>query len=619
MILLLLSLTIIRAADPYGNDVSGEGRFVLSGKSLKVAVQVQEEGKPLGETWVYFKAHNGSLTLDSVLTDQSGFASVEFIPEENGWVEGIVNNVSVKIHPGVIPKGGFIKLLLSIITGTILILMGLDNTNKGFSRFSGEKVRQLLWKMTGRPIFAYVTGIFLAIFMESSTMTGLMLLGLLESSLMKLSTGLIVLCGAALGSTFTVQIIATDIIQFSPILILIGYLLLQSKSKWSYIGRILLGFGLIFFSIWLIRESINPFVGIFTLDLPPLILFLISILLTLLFHSSAATLGLLIGFIGVINFSSIIPIILGANIGTTFTILLGSTRFSSSGRALGVGYFILKSLFIILSIYILFIPKNIVPVTRDIANIHTLVNIWGLACIPLCLPLSIFLKRVIRGRGSRIRLDSIYLSSPSIAISKCHESVRESMKVVHEMFKTALIVFKSNNNALRKMVIKRDDEIDKNQEDLTSYSSRLFGKELSDLESNKCITLLKIMSEIEHIGDLISKNFMAYAGKKIKESYYFSIEGFKEIKEYHRSVLDNLEEIEAALSTMDKDIARAFLERQIESLRKLDRLRESHLNRLKLGKPESIDTSTLHLDILNDCDRINLHIYNIGKAIVGKL
>jgi phosphate:Na+ symporter len=619
MILIILSLTIVGATDPYGEDVSGEGRIVLSGSSLKIAIQVLDEGKPVSDKWVHFKAKNGILSSDSVLSDQLGYACTEFIPDEDGYVICTVNSESIEINPFVIQRDTIIKLILSVIIGSVLILMGLDSSNKGFSRLSGEKIKQTLWKMTNRPIFAYLTGIFLAIFLESSTLTGLMLLGLLESSLINLSTSLIVLAGASLGSTLTVQIIATDIIRFSPIFVLVGFLLWQSKTRWNYIGRILLGFGLIFFSIWLIRESIKPFIGIFTLQINPFIIFLSSIILTFIFHSSAATLGLIIGFTGILNLYSVIPIILGANIGTTFTILLGSTQTSSEGKAMGLGYVILRTLFVILSLVLLFLPKALIPTSREIANIHTFVNMWGFALIPFIFPLAFSMSRLFKRKLFGVKLDTIYLSTPSIAISKCHEAIRESMDILINIFKATLVVFKRNNNALRKVVTRRDDEIDKIQEELTSYSSRLLGHELTERESNKCVTILKIMNEIEHIGDLISKSLMAYAEKKIKDAYFFSEEGFKEIQDYHYFVLSNIEIIQAAIGTMDKDLAREILKKQDESKDKLDRFRESHLSRLKSGKPESIDTSTIHLDILNDLDRINLHIYNIARAIIGKL
>jgi phosphate:Na+ symporter len=357
MILILLSLSLNLAKDPLGRDISGHKCCILSGKSLHIAVQSIEGDKPLADKWIKFIPHNGKISQDSVKTDNAGFASIEFTPEEEGWVEAKANGESIVIKPNVIPKQQLIKLILSVIIGTVLILMGLDHTNKGFSRLSGEKTKQMLWKMTKNPILAYLSGIILAVLFESSTLTGLMLLGLLESSLIKLSTALIVLSGAALGSTFTVQIIATtDIIQFSPIIVLIGFILWQTKTKLSYIGRILLGFGLIFFSIWLIRDNIQPLRNIFTPNINPILLFFSSIILTFLFHSSAGVLGLMIAFVGVLDLSSLIPVILGVNIGTSFSILLGSTRFSSSrDRAMGVGYVILKILFVGLSFYFVFL------------------------------------------------------------------------------------------------------------------------------------------------------------------------------------------------------------------------------------------------------------------------
>jgi len=620
MIFLLISLSLQHASDPFGKNISGQNQCTLSGRSIYVAVQATEEGKPVADTWIKFIPHNGKISCDSVRTDNAGFASLEFIPNAGGWIEAKAEDQTIEIYPSVFPKQSLIQLILSVIIGIIFILMGLDHLNKGFSRLSGEKIRQMLWRMTKHPILAYFSGILVAVLLESSTLTGLMLLGLLESSLIKLSTSLIILSGAALGSTFTVQIIATDIIQFSPIIVLIGFILWQSKSRLSYIGRIILGFGLIFFSIWLIKDNIEPLKDIFALDINPILLFFTSIILTFLFHSSAATLGLMIAFAGTLNFSSIIPIVLGVNIGTSFTILLGSTRFSSSsGKAMGVGYVILKTLFVVLSLYLFFLPKSSVPTPREIANLHTLVNCWGFILIPFCFPLAIFLRKIYGEKKSRLKLDPLFLSSSTVAISKAYDVIRESMEVVRIMFKDTLEVFKHNNDALRKLIISKDNIVDKNQEELIAYISKLLGKELSDRESNKCVTILKMANETEHIGDLISKSVMNYAEKKIKQSYFFSKEGFDEIKKYHEIILLNIKEVEAALCTMDKDIAGDLLMRQEKTEGKLINFRESHINRLKEGKRESIDTSAIHLDLLNDFDRINFHTYNIAKAIMGKL
>ncbi len=620
MIFLLISLSLKPASDPFDRDISGHNKFILSGNTLYVAVQATQDDKPVANKWIKFIPHNGKVLLDSVRTDNSGFASVSFIPEADGWIEATAEGKTLEIHPSVLPRQSLIKFILSVIIGIILILMGLDHTNKGFSRLSGEKIRQMLWKMTKNPMLAYFSGILLAVLLESSTLTGLMLLGLLESSLINLSTSLIVLSGAALGSTFTVQIIATDIIQFSPLIALIGFVLWQSKTRWNYVGRILLGFGLIFFSIWLIRDNIKPLAGLFAIKINPFLLFLFSVILTFLFYSSAGVLGLLIAFAGVVDLSAVIAVVLGVNIGTTFSILLGSTRFSSSsGKAMGVGYVILKTLFVGLSFYMLFLPKNLIPSSRDIANLHTLLNMWGFVLIPFCFPLAKFLRKIFGEKKSRLKLDPLYLSSSTVAISKSYEVVRESMEVTRRMFEDTLEVFEQNNDALRKLIISKDDIVDKNQEELIAYTSKLLGQELSVRESNKCVTILKIVTEIEHIGDLIGKSIMNYAEKKIKQSYFFSKEGFHEIKNYHETVLSNIKEVEAALSTMDKDIASTLLLNQSKTEDNLKNFRESHINRLKEGKRESIDTSTLHLDLLNDFDRINYHVYNIAKAIIGEL
>jgi phosphate:Na+ symporter len=364
----------------------------------------------------------------------------------------------------------------------------------------------------------------------------------------------------------------------------------------------------------------QPLRHILTPNINPVLLFFSSIILTFLFHSSAGVLGLMIAFAGVLDLSTVIPIILGVNIGTSFSVLLGSTRFSSSSdKAMGVGYVILKVVFVGLSFYLLFLPKSFIPHSRDIANFHSLINIWGFILIPFCFPLAKFLKKIYGLEKSKLKLDPLFLSSSTVAISKSYEVIRESMEVVRNMFEETLNVFKHNNDALRKVIISKDNIVDKNQEELIPYTSKLLGQELSNRESNKCVTILKISNEIEHIGDLISKNIMNYAEKKIKQSYFFSKEGFSEIKKYHGIILSNIKEVEAALSSMDKDIARDLLSSQKKMENRLEKLREGHINRLKEGKRESIDTSSIHLDLLNDLDRINFHIYNISKAITGEL
>lgn len=620
ILLLILSLSISKATDPYGTDVSGDREIIVSGNKMDISVQVTENGRPMSGKRVRFIAHQGSLSSTSVITDESGYARSEFTALEDGWVEARVNGRTLEIRPKVLPRGGLVKLLLSVITGTILILLGLDNTNKGFSRFSGEKAREILWKMTGRPVYAYVTGIFLAIFLESSTLSGLMLLSLLESSLIKLSTALIVISGAALGSTFTVQIIATDIIKYSPILILIGYVMWQFKGRWSYIGRIIFGFGLIFFSIWLIRENITFLKDIFSIQLNPFVLFIGSVLLTFMFHSSAATLGLVIGFVSIFSFTSVIAVVLGANIGTTLTVLMGSVRSSSpDGRAMGTGYLILKVFFVLFSLYLFGLSTGFHPSSRDVANIHTIVNMWGLVFIPLCYPLAKFLKKIYRGESEKIKLDDKYLSSPSIAVARCHELIRESLDKVGEMFKKTIFAFENNDFTLLKKIRTMDNLIDKRQEALTSYTSKIMGRELSGRESKKCVTILKIMNEIENIGDIISKELMSHCEKKIKESYFFSEQGFNEIQEYHSYIFDNIEEIKAAVNTMDVDIAREILERREKSQETIKKFRESHIERIGRGKQATIDTSTIHLDLLDEFERIDIHIYNIARAIIGKL
>jgi phosphate:Na+ symporter len=191
--------------------------------------------------------------------------------------------------------------------------------------------------------------------------------------------------------------------------------------------------------------------------------------------------------------------------------------------------------------------------------------------------------------------------------------------VVLEMLGKSISVFKDNDKDLMRDIIKKDDDVDILEERISDYLTRISQEELTDYQSKRVASLFFITDELEHIGDIVSKSLMVYAGKKIQQGFMFSGEGFKEIIEFHRRVEEQFKLASDALTTYDRELAERVKDERKRGMDTHIQLHNAHIERLKRGLQESIETSTVHLDLINDLERVNFHISNIGYAILGKM
>jgi phosphate:Na+ symporter len=357
---------------------------------------------------------------------------------------------------------------------------------------------------------------------------------------------------------------------------------------------------------------------------------LISAALTALLSSSAATIGIAIAFAtqGLLPLASAIPIILGANIGTCATAWVASLGNTAEAKRVALAHILFK-LFGVVLIFPFLLPfegtigqtsENIV---RQIANAHTLFNLGiALLFLPFTGPLARLVVWLIPEKPSLEEysrpkyLDPLVLDSPALALGQATREALRMSDIVRDMYRETIQVFTENNQEVQEQIERKDDWVDTLNREIKLYITKLSAKSLTEEQSEREVALLTLTSDLETIGDIIDRNLMELAKKKIYKGLRFSDQGLKEIIELHDRVGQNFERVISAFASHDPELARRVIQAKDEITHLERELRAAHIQRLHAGLPESIETSAIHLDILTNLVRINHHVTSIAYPII---
>jgi phosphate:Na+ symporter len=331
------------------------------------------------------------------------------------------------------------------------------------------------------------------------------------------------------------------------------------------------------------------------------------------------------------SLESAIPLVLGANVGTCVTALLASLGAKETGKRVALGH-ILFNIFGVVLFYPFIGPvaeliaRSSGEVSRQIANIHAFFNISvAVVFLPFLGPYSKLVAALHPQKDKLPKafapryLEKSLLETPDLALGQATREILRMADVVYSMLKDTMAVYRNNDEQLRNDLVGEDDKVDLLEESITPYLTKLSQKKLTVEQSEKEIALLFITSELEQIGDLVSKNLMVYAKKKISQPFYFSDEGYEEITQFHSQVLNTLQMAIDAFAAWDKNLAQKVIEKRKQLSLEENRLHRAHIDRLHQGLKESLDTSTIHMDLIGDLNRINLHASKIAYAVLGKV
>ena len=521
--------------------------------------------------------------------------------------------------------------LLALFGGLALLLYGMQLIGEGLQRAAGSHLRHLLTRMTSTRLAAVGSGALVTAIIQSSSATTLMLIGFVSAGLLTFPQSLGVILGADIGTTVTVQLLAFRVQELSLLLVGVGFatVFFGRRGLVKSLGQVVLGFGFIFLGMKVMNDGLAPLADneltrqvLVALAGNPFLGLLVGAVLSAGMASSAATIGLTLslGQQGLLPLSASLPVVLGANIGTCATALAASMRSSSDARRVAVAHIAFKVLGVALVFPFIGPLANLVALTsldpaRQIANTHTFFNV---AISALFLPFAPWAARVITAlvpeeeRGDnpyRTRyLDDRFLEQPALAVGQAMREALRMGDVAQAMLRDAMVVMRTNNQELLEDVERRDDQLDYLEREIKIFISRLGRETMSPDMARKEIALISFIGNLENIGDIIDKNLMELARKKLYQGRRFSEAGEAELIEFHSLVSKNLERAIAGFAANDRSLAQEVLDQRPVVRQRERELRDSHLARLRRGLAESLETSEIHLDVLTNLKRISSHI-----------
>jgi len=541
--------------------------------------------------------------------------------------------------------------------GLALFLYGMGRAVEGLRRSSGHGLRRLLTLLTGRPALGAVAGAAVTVGLQSSSATTVMLVGLAEVGVVTLHQSVGVIVGAAVGTTLTVQIIAFNVARYGLVALAVGLLVQAVGRRESHraAGRLLLGFGFVFYGMHLMKSGAAPLAGDagFAAALRgvapyPLLGVLAAALFTAVVQSSAATLAVAmaitaegVGGDALTAARTAVPLVIGANIGTCVTALLASASTSRRGKQIAVAHLAIKLigaavLLPLMAPYARAVTaatqwiSGVAMPARLIANAHTL---FALVAAAVVLPVAGRLARGIArlfpaetgaefstlGEGLRAE----WLQEPPRALDEARREAAYCARALREMFHQAgRALFEEDEGAL--IAARRGDaRVDLSVEAVTDYLLRLGARALAPAETRRCSALLRVARELEFCGDVISREMAALVGKFLSLGTDLSIEGAAHLRRFWGEVAQGFSPLIRALETGRRSDADEAADRDRSVAEAFEALHRGHIERLRKGLAAERRAAEVYPDLALAVRRVHAHIAEAarrsaaGEAIGG--
>ncbi len=531
-------------------------------------------------------------------------------------------------------------VLLDLMGGVALLLWGLHMVLSGVLRAFGPDLRRFLGKALRNRFSAFAAGLGLTALLQSSTATGLMTASLAADGLVSLVPALAIMLGANVGTTLIVQLLSFDITAFAPVLFVIGLVTFRAggSSLTRAIGRIAIGLGLTLLALHILLGTLSPaeqapavktLLGSITND--PVLCILIAAALTWAAHSSVAVVLLVmsLAYSQFVTPEATLALVLGANLGSAINPLLeGGIRGDPASRRLPVGNMINRLAGVLIALPFLHpIAREMTAFQPDAAKMtaefHMLFNV-ALAALFIGL-LDPFAALLVRALPERKRpddvslpryLDDAALETPPLALANAARETLRMGDLVETMLRNVMTALLNNDRALTAEVSKLDNAVDRLNEAIKLYVTKLTRDSLDEREGRRAMEIVSFTINLEHIGDIIDKNLCELATKKIKRRYQFSADGAAELSAFHKRIVECLQAAFGIFMTGDVEAAKKLLREKSELRRAELDAADRHFERLREGRPESLETTSLHLDVLSDLKRIHSHICSVVYPVL---
>ena len=526
--------------------------------------------------------------------------------------------------------------LLDLAGAVALLLWGVHMVQTGIQRTFGPGLRRVLGRALRDRYRAFLAGLGVTSVLQSSTATGLMISSFAAAGLVDLVPALAAMLGANVGTTLIVQVLSFDVTQFAPVLILIGVMMFRrgGETRTRDLGRVGIGLGLMLIALRQLLELITPYEDVPSLRMllgsvatEPVIAILIAAALTWAAHSSVAVVLLIMSLAvkGVVPPHAAFALVLGANLGTAINPLLeGAHGNDGTGRRLPLGNLVNRLFGCALALVMLdpigrWLAILFPDPGQEVAMFHTGFNIVLAALfLPVLTPFARLMRRLVPARemsadpSSPIYLGEAERETPTIALASAAREALRMADAVEGMLRVAREALTGSNRKSIDEARRLENVLDRLNVAIKAYVTSLDPDDLSEADHRRLSHLLAFTTNLEHAGDVLDRNVLVLAAKRLKRGLSFSADGLANVHGALDRLTINLRTAADVFMTGDADAARRLMAEK-GAFRDLEaRASAAHLARMRQGPAEALDAGTMDVDLLRDLKRVNTHIVAAG-------
>ncbi|MEO5343044.1 MAG: Na/Pi cotransporter family protein [Gammaproteobacteria bacterium SHHR-1] len=554
------------------------------------------------------------------------------------------------------PQMEWAVMAMQLFGGLALFLFGMEQMSDSLKAVAGDRMKNILAKLTVNRFMAATTGAFVTAVIQSSSITTVLVVGFVSAGLMSFAQSIGIIMGANVGTTITAQIVAFKVTKAALLMIGVGFSMLffSKRDSIKHYGTMLMGLGLVFFGMSIMSDamaplrSYQPFLDLMASMENPLIGILVAALFTGLVQSSSATTGIVIVMAsqGFISLPAGIALAFGANVGTCITAMLAAIGKPREAVRAAVVHVLFNIAGVLL--WFFFIPQLAEVVTalspahpqlsgldrlaaetpRQIANAHTLFNIGNTL---IFIGLTQYMARLVTWlvpdrpdelQGLEVRskyLDDELLQTPSLALDRVRLEVLHMGEKVEAMYRQIMPAIINGNKDQLSHIARIDDEVDLLHAQIVEYLGALSKGSLTDRQTDEFFGLMAAVNDLENIGDTIETNLVALGRQRLNASVAISKPSRKVLLDFHKVVQRALSLAIQAVSQSNLEVAETVVRMKQEINELANSAAVHQAARLVAEEPNRIPTYTLEMDIIDKQKRIYYFSKRMAKSVLAEL
>ena len=543
----------------------------------------------------------------------------------------------------------FFLIIIGLFGGLGMFLYGMEMMSDGMKMTAGNSMRAILKKLTSNRFIAVFVGAFITMIIQSSSATTVMLVSFVNSGLLNFVQALGVILGSNIGSTVTAQIVAFKVTDYALLLIAVGSImtLFSKKDSAKHIGFVILGFGLLFYGMKVMSDTMKPlrtdptFNIILTSFENPFLGIIAGAVFTALIQSSSATTGIVITLAssGSITLEAGIPLILGANIGTCITALLAGLKATRDAKRVAIGHVLFNVIGVLVFCFWIPVFADLVAQTTDnvprqIANAHTIFNIVSTM---LFIPFAPFISRTIIRyfpdkeklrnieKPAILNLDEKVLSYPTAAINNAQAEISGVVGLTERVVGSLVSPFITDKDQsdvenpelnLITGLHQRLEKIKYLNENISNYLIKISQQDLTSHQSREVFALVSATNYLNSINDTVKVKFENLIGKKESLDEGFSDAGQEEILVYHAKLLKQIKRLNKYFAKYDRGKATKIMKKGKKYKDLEEKYRLEHFKRGSGNVSVSVATHQLHVELMDMLKQINTFIELIASTLL---